>query len=401
LVLVVGSLLIGVILGAVVVRGLRSAAERRQTQMPLATTLVELFRREAQHLTQVVLPPDHVSPPLPSAAPIVANKSYFRLWVDQMFLRYDRNVFKTWYPAVQSLTTFSFGNSPSVEVAQIAGPSRLKDVDQAHLDRVISLNLPLTPLVPFTGGDVGIVVGLVEMQASDPVQRFLGVVSSFAELVALPQLSMALNIAGKVSSGVEEVLGVGSQNLMLGLQRTYVGAGGAGPNDLRPGYIALLNRPDDPTFNSQLWVKDGRLFSGGDLNGAQELTGVDYMLLRIEAREHRDDWETLQPLKEYYDQAKQALTQALGLVDEKRDAKIAEADFSMNRALGVIVSSPDLTDEDRFTVLKALKDHYTKVKEALSTRALRVPSLPALAEIAEGAREYDSSPVAPGDVLVR
>ncbi len=398
--LVVPSLLIGVIVGTVIVRGVVTTAERKQTRMSLATTVAELFRREAQHLTQVVLPPDHISPPIPSDASIVANKSYFRLWVDQMFLKYDHNVFKTWYPAVQSLTTFSFGNSPSVEVAQIAGPGRL-NVDQAHLGQVITLNLPLTPLVPFTGGDVGILVGLVSMQASDAVQRFLGVVSSFAELVAVPQLSMALNVASKVSSGVDEVLGVGSQNLMLGFQQTYVGAGGGGPNDLRPCYIAVLNRPNDPTFNSQLWVKGGKLFSGADLNGAQELTGVDYMLLRIETREHRDDWEMLQPLKEYYDQAKQALTPALSLVDDKRDAKIAEADLSMNRALGVILSSPDLTDEDRFTVLKSLKDHYAKVKDALSTRALRVPQLPTLTEIAEGALEYDSSPVAPGDVLVR
>ena len=90
--------------------------------MPLWDSLIELFRRDAEHLERVVLLPDHIFPAPGDTGAIKAGESYFRLWVVQMFLRSDQEWFRTWYPVVQSLTTFSFGNLPSVEIAQVAGP---------------------------------------------------------------------------------------------------------------------------------------------------------------------------------------------------------------------------------------------------------------------------------------
>src|SRR4051812_44891136 len=101
-----------------------------------------------------------------------------------MFLKRDREWFMSWYPVAQSLIQLRFGNLPNpLEIAQIAGPDHLLNVDPDHLDRVVQLDLPLTPLLPFIGGTVQVEAALIAMEASDILRRFLDVMGSFARLL--------------------------------------------------------------------------------------------------------------------------------------------------------------------------------------------------------------------------
>ncbi len=368
--------------------------------MAIWNFVTQLFQRDAEQLEHIEVLNDHCLPATDDTAPVAAGDSYFRLWAVQMFLRRDREWFKSWYPVVQSVTSFSFGSSQNpVDIAQVAGPNHLSDVDPTHLDRVVQLDYALTPLVPFNGGTVQIEAGLVAMdvQGSDLLQRFLYVMGSFASLVAVPQLSGALTIAGTVSKGVETLLGVGTKHMALGYQQTFAGAGGGGTNSLHATNIALINTTSGTHKREQLWVKESMLLYGPDINSAQPLTGVDYMHLRIETRKERDDWNALTSISEPFNKA----MMALGQVDASGNPRVADSDIYVQSAAAAALASPDLTTQDRPRVARAIRDQYKEYKEALlgPRGELEAPVVPDFNTIGTIARNLDASPVTVGELF--
>ncbi len=102
--------------------------------MALWESLSELFQRDAAHLDRPVIPADHIFPPLADRASVSAGAGYFQIWAVKMFLKHDREWFKSWYPVVQSLTRFRFGNPPSlVELAQVANTFAKIEVARTRL----------------------------------------------------------------------------------------------------------------------------------------------------------------------------------------------------------------------------------------------------------------------------
>ncbi len=366
--------------------------------MALFDSITQLFQRDAVHLERVVLPPDHVSRAPTGTEAIAAGEGYFRLWLEQMFLKDDREWFRTLYPMVQSFTTFSFGTLPNVEVAQVAGPGRLQDVDAAHLNRMIQLHSALTPLVPFNGGTVMIEAGLIAMgmQGGDLLQRFIDVAGSVSSLIAVPQLSTALSITSTVSKTIDQLLGIGDKQMRLGYQDTFVAKGGGGSNDLRAVYIAAVNAPSGSFAGNSLWVQDGCLSVGPDLRTARPLTGLDYILLRLEIRTERDDWDSLTSISGPFNQAFEALKQ----VDANGNPKMADAEILIRTAALAAVTSPDLTSLDRIRVARAIHDRYNAYKDAVfGLKALMAPETPSLADVAHESQALDASPVTVGELF--
>lgn len=317
-----------------------------------------LLRSEAQRLSLVMLSHDHVYPQPESfnSASLAGEDGYFRLWIEEMFLRYDRTLVTEWYPAIQSIATFTFGSGlQDLTITGLAGPNQLKSSDPTNLGQVITRQTRLTPLVPFKGGTVELGVSLYRFKADNLLRRFLDVVGDLSTLVALPQLSGALNIASSINNAVDQLLGGSGPTLIVGYQQTFASVGGGGTNDLRPGYVAVLNEPMGTHRADQLWVKGGQLCVGDGLDTANPLTGVDYMLLRIETRATRDDLDSLSPMKDLFDQAVNALS---GMDTEK-------ADMLLRSAQGAVASSPDLVRNDRFLLLKKLRETYNHFKEAM------------------------------------
>jgi hypothetical protein len=253
---------------------------------------------------------------------------------------------------------------------------------------------------------VQIEAGLMAMQADDLLQRFLDVVGSFSALMAVPQLSAALGIANTVSDGVEELLGVGSNRLMLGYQQTFASGDGAG-NQMGSGYIALLNSDSGSTAPEHYWVKDGSLLFGRDVASAIQITGVDYMLLRLETLPQRDDWDSLASINDPWKKAIESLSQ----VDSAGNPRVADAEAFVRTAAVAALNSPDLTAQDRIRVAKAIRDRYREYKDALGMEAAagggetsfggplpgRKP--PTLASVASTAEALDPTPVTVGELF--
>jgi hypothetical protein len=228
------------------------------------------------------------------------------------------------------------------------------------------------------------------MQADDVLQRFVDVMGNVAKLVSVPQISTAVAVAGTVSSAVQTLVGVGNKQLVLGYIDSFVGAdaaGGGGSPGLRSTYIALINAPAGTYDPKQLWADHRKLLHGPNIESARELSGVDYMLIQLEIRRERDDWDQLTSISEPFSKA----IEALGQLDPATgEPKLAEADAFVRSAAVAALNSPDLTAVDRMRVARAIRKRFTSYREALeqerAARAISLPRAPTILDVAESAR---------------
>ena len=323
--------------------------------MALWDTIVGLVKKDARKYIYVPIQTGHVKEPQGDGAALEAGKHYFRLWLTEMYLKREREWFKSWYPVVHSLIRFQFG-SQIVEIPHIAGPMHLNGVTDANLDRAIQLNHNLTTLMPYNGGVVELAAGLLAMEAKNYLSSAIKVMGDLSGMLVVPQLSAALAIAGPIASGVQELLSGGSGQMDLGLHQSFTGAGGGGANDLKPGYIAILLADENKYDPERFWVQSDRLRYGSSQEDSEPLTGVTHMLFRVEARTERDDWIGLTNIIEARDEALKEISDGDG-----------QADTAIKRTLFLVRTSPDLTRADRARVASTLKSEFDEAKKGFES----------------------------------
>ena len=310
----------------------------------------------------------------PSDQPFAAGDHYFRLWLVEMFLENDREWFTSWHPAVHAGISFKFGNSEEV-ITRVAGASLLPDLSTDNLDRVIGLNYPMTPLVPFNGGTVSLSAGLLAIAGKNDVKSFLKVLGDFSNLLMVPQLSAALTIATPLANGLSELVGATTNNLMLGLQQTWSSGTGGGAS-LRAGYVAVVLAKDDEIDRDRLWVIDGRLRYGVASGDAKPLTGFNYMLFRLERRDERDDWDSLTAIRDPYNKA----------IEMLQAGNTEQADAFIRAAKAAAFLAPELTQNvDRRRVVKQIQQRYEEAKDDLGAGAFRAAAETSFSDVMQGA----------------
>lgn len=318
--------------------------------MSLLETLKGWIKKDAVKYLAPRIPFDHVENPKYEDRVLRAQKDYCRLVLAEMHLKEGTSWFSKWYPVVHALVRFQFGGK-TVDIPRVAGTSQIANLEKQDLSKRVALNYPLTTTMPFNGGDVEIEAGLLAMQGSNDLKSLLKVLGDFSGLLAVPQLSAALAVAGPLANGLQSLLSGDNGHLELGFHQTFANTGG--DSDLRPGYHAvLLDTAKDP---KELWVKGDRLHVGKTLASSEMLTGVTHMLLRLEGFSERDDWAELKNIDEPFEKAKEALVRN-GF--QENDEYVTQ----FRAAQSAAVTSPDLTRADQIRVAKAIKDALGEVK---------------------------------------
>jgi hypothetical protein len=320
--------------------------------MGLWDTITGWVKKDARKYIYLAIPADHVKDAKTDGAPLEAGKHYFRLWLTEMYLKKERDWFKTWHPVVHSLIRFQFG-SQLAEIPHVAGPMHMKNVNDSNLERAIQLNYNLTTLMPYNGGVVEVAAGLLAMEGKNYLSSAIKVMGDLSGMLVVPQLSAALAIAGPIANGVQDLLTGGNGQMDLGLHQSFTGAGGGGANDLRPGYIAVVLADEGRYDKNQFWVEGDRLRYGTSQGTSQPLTGVTHMLFRIESRTERDDWMGLTTIIQARDEALKALA----------EGNQEQSDIAIKRTIFLVRTSPDLTRADRKRVADALKAEFDEAKE--------------------------------------
>lgn len=325
--------------------------------MSLWDRFTALINKDRQELAVAVIDPARVAgnPPATEAR---ADEHYFRLTLVQMYLRKERKFLKDVYPAVHSMVQCQFGGTV-VEVPNVADASRLL-ANQDAQGHVVARNFTLVPLMPFKGGEVKVVAGLFSVPGQNLLTNFLGAMSGFATLLAVPQLSSALSIATPLATGVQALF-AGQDGMHLGFHDTFVGGGGAG-NTLTQSHIAVIRAPARDVDVSKLHVVEDRLCSGSGPGNGQHapFDAHDFMLLLFEVRSERDDWGQLTAIAEPFHEA----------VDALGEGQKEQAETHFRRAIVAAIKAPELTKVDRRRVVDLLNTDFTEAKENLGFSGL-------------------------------
>jgi hypothetical protein len=273
---------------------------------------------------------DHVTAEFieqPGGSAVAAYGGYLRIWLAEGFLARAATWGNRHFPVLHGGAALSFagGMTPFTKFAQSPGPLTAPG---ARLD------FALTPLLPFDGGIVEVEASLYQASTVGPLVTALQIVGGLDTLLA-PPLSIAATIAGKVADGLDTVLG--TDQPMLAVHFAMVAPGG-GENVLRPGSLAVIARPRAELPGS-LSIQPNLGLCLDDGRGPKQLTGVDYLVLRIECRTERDDWR-FPELDALIRAAGEAAIK--GYTEMFRDRRTEAITRAWN--------SPDLTPIDRYRV---------------------------------------------------
>ncbi|MEZ0074819.1 hypothetical protein [Planotetraspora sp. GP83] len=278
------------------------------------------FAAEAEHVTLAFLPE-------PGSRPLMPYQGYLRLWLAEGFLA-DR---RTWtidhYPALHGGMTLGFLGSEPVTFTTMTRP--------VWTAAGIRLDQEISPLVPYSAGVVNVQAGLYRASEKGPIGAAVQVVGELAGLIG-PPLATAAAIAAKVSDGLDAVLESTGEKPVLGVDFGMVAPGGGG-RPVQAGHVVVLNTPKAP---GELAILDGLLHVDGE-----RLTGIDYLVLRIECRAERDDPIT---------------PDIAGLIQRAIEAKLRghRDSYEELRQEAIIRAwcSPDLVPSDRPRVAKFIAD---------------------------------------------
>ena len=296
----------------------------------------------------------------------VSGQDYFRLRVAEMFLTKRVQAAKSWDPAVHSLVRCNFANQ-TIELPNIADSTRLGSLQSRGGGDVIANNLVLTPTMPFNGGTIDVIAALVAIERQNYLGNALKLLTGFAGLLNVAQVSTVLNLAQPLVAGVQDLFGDGRGALHIGLQQSFAAS------ELRTSYIVVLRAREGEVDRHQLVVANRQLCLRGSstAEATRPFEGFDYMLLKIEVFSDRDDWMQLTAIREPWEEA----IKALG--DGNRD----RADTHLVRAKTNALLAPELTEADKTRVLQKLDSQYVLRRDALAVPGLVPDELPSLQEM--------------------
>lgn len=355
--------------------------------MPILDWFKDRFRRQAGHLLYVAVPADHVRHSDGAAADgtaLVPGQDYFRLVATEMFLKNDRDWFSSWHPAVHAAITFELGGKKEV-LTSVLGQTKLKSIETKHLDRFLALNQEMTGLLPFNSGSVTLDAGLLAMQGGNDVKDLIKVMGDFGAILAVPQLSAAVKVAEPLADAIGSLVGATNGELMTGLNQTFSEQGGGTEAVFRAGYYAMLDAKDGYQ-REKFWVDKDQLKYGNSIDDNNALTGVNYVLFRVERRDKRDDWDQLPSIQEPYKNVLKAL----------QSGNVEEAKTHLKAAIAAALEAPELTKKvDRRRVVTQLREKFEADKADLGAAATRRVdfSLQSLMNQSPPARDVASKPV--------
>jgi hypothetical protein len=285
------------------------------------------FDANATHVTVTFIPD-------PDGAPLAAYQGYLRLWLAEGFLAKAVTWGNQHFPALHGGASLRFLGTEPTPFTTLTRPPGNWTVPGAQFD------FQITPLLPFNGGTVEVEAALYQATVAGPLATAVGLIGNLASLMG-PPLAIAAGIADKVSDGLDAILQADGGQPVLGVHWTMVAPGGPG-HKLQPGHLAVVNAP--PQQLGQLVIADGRLAVSSGA-GQRPLTGVDYLVVRVECREERDDWR-------FPDLDELVRAAGLAAIEGHQDTFKARRTEAIARAW----QSADLTPNDRKRVAKLVAD---------------------------------------------
>jgi len=281
-----------------------------------------------------------------AALPLVPDQHYFRVLLAQMHLADRSTLLSHWLPGAHVDVSYTRQDAAPVRYSKVMRP------DLRHLAEGARINYPITDLVPYRGGVVEIDAVLFGLRTGTRLDLAVDVLQAVSGL-QLPAVGPAVAVASQVSAAARALVDSGDGVAHLTVHQSYL-AGGAvnAGNTLRPLYLAALQHSDATPAPAALRVVNDRLHTTA-AGAPQPLLGVDFLLLRIEARPDRDDF-WLPDLELFLSKA----------IAARRNGNHTAAEAYRQDAIAAAWDSPTLTWVDRDRVVAAVKARFAAVADA-------------------------------------
>lgn len=294
------------------------------------------------------------SPPAgqPTSSP-GAGSCYVRFRLLRMELKYGGRLATDYVPAVQSAVSFRLG-ADMVVLPETVSPKAFDRLAEGERFKwVAQQDIYLTSWIPYNGGSIDLVVGLIGFPTDSYLQRTAQFLGNLSDLLMVPALSEVANIADKVAEGAELLLEDGKTNPLLAVQVQVADA------EVRPRYLAAIAEDAKAVPIAELDVAGSPLTLYRD---GVALDDLDFFLLEMQTRESIGlEWEDLPAIAKPFAKAREELASS---VDEA-DALVMAAYLAARESL-------DLTVSDRRAVPELIKKQWVEFKSlAASEQRLR------------------------------
>ena len=259
-----------------------------------------------------------------------------------MFLENSRVLWLKLSPLAHATVNMVGRTQPTMEAAVI-GPAQFGDLAMAPADRLLTLNQRLAGPTVWNGGDLAIAIGLFAVPRDEAAVALLNTLSQVASLV-MPGMGQGLEVAKIVKSGVEGVIGLDKTQPVLAVKDAFADPRTA-DKDRGAGQCVLVGiGTDQAKVNfDQLWVKDGRLWTGSNALALKPYEDFDHVLVAIERGAAREDWRGL-PSLAAHETAFDKVLWDTGLKREEAEAKLNEVFGEFD---GDLTAEPGLTGPDK------------------------------------------------------
>ena len=311
--------------------------ELTEFKQALVSGLGHLRREATQRKGYFEIPAQNISNSGSVDLPFVSDRGYFQLRLSEMFLKDRREYYLEFLPFVLVVCDFLYGGERRT-VPVFAGKETLSGLEKYLENEPVEYrDTVLVGPTPYMGDDIGILIGLFRTRSADYAEQLMGVVGEIGKVFHVGELDRYLSLLKPLTHGINMVLGLKDVEFRLGVRSVYTSG-----NNLKSGFIALVNCPETALQRHQLWVDQGQLWTG-TADNKRRLTDFDYCLLKVEFVGNRN-FAGL-PMAKLWNDIK-------GLVWAGQHEK-AEATFlELCRQLSI---SPDVTRPDRFDLIRVYK----------------------------------------------
>lgn len=291
-----------------------------------------------------------------------ADKNYFTVRVNEMFLQKEREWFTKYDPVVIAVTEFVYDEA-KVTVPFVVGPHLLQNGLTQELtikEGMIFKNTTVAGTHPFRGDPFSIRIVLARLEKKDYLRDLLKLIESAAGTYTHDFATVVnnyLKVSKVVLDGIDTLLGKKELDGLIGHSNTIMLNAG---DDFKPGYYALINQNEKETDSRKFFIVDNALCYGNSLQDCTPYREADYVLYSIMSTVKRKDLNQLPFYKKWKDLL--AYSMPLNTISAEQWDLIKGKLFALH---GELRLSPDLV---RSQVTELMKEYTTEVNEIKSQR---------------------------------
>ncbi|HWA84060.1 MAG TPA: hypothetical protein VG820_11520 [Fimbriimonadaceae bacterium] len=223
----------------------------------------------------------------PEVRDLVPQKDYLSISIEAMWIVDVGKLWNRFYGVAHSHCTVDNLSGKPVDIAVVAAPDKLKNVDPKHLDREIVGPTSLVRKIPYVGGAVLLEVGLVSVKGDDLAAPYIRLLESLTKVAGVSALSPLATYAGPIKDGFAGLLGAGNAaELEIGTSRQI--------DPPKSGYYLMMRASRDEIDPAKLTydLDTSRLVDGQ----GRPVERFPYLVLKVTASQEKDDYYNIPEL---------------------------------------------------------------------------------------------------------